>query len=191
MRLAKALGRMEAALSKALARLTTPEPDAEARRRLLRAKGKTLHGELARLTEAVSVGGPLKSLVSAIKRTENQVDQVEFELGRLEGQDPLTSRDRDRISKDLRTCLNDWRALLHRHIPQARQILRKLLVERVVFTPKTDHYEFVGTWTLGKLVSGVVNLPQGMASLSMPSWNRILAWLREMAALQDSGIIAA
>jgi len=53
---------------------------------------------------------------------------------------------------------------LHRHIPQARQILRKLLVERVVFTPKTDHYAFVGTWTLGKLVSGVVDLPQRMAS---------------------------
>ena len=100
---------------------------------------------MGRLTEAVSVGGPLRSLVSAIKSTENQIDQIEFELGRLDGQDRLTSRDRDRISKDLRTCLNDWRALLHRHIPQARQVLRKLLVERVVFTPKTDHYEFVGT----------------------------------------------
>ena len=48
--------------------------------------------------------------------------------------------------------------------PQARQILRKLLVDRVVFTPRTEHYEFVGLWTLGKLVSGVVDLPQGMAS---------------------------
>ena len=54
--------------------------------------------------------------------------------------------------------------LLRRHVPQARQILRKLLVDRVVFTPRTDHYEFVGPWTLGKLVSGVVDLPQRMAS---------------------------
>jgi len=30
-----------------------------------------------------------------------------------------------------------------------------------------------------------------MASLPPPSWNRILAWLREMAALRDSGILAA
>ena len=82
----------------------------------------------------------------------------------VDGQDPLTSGDRERISKDLRARLDDWRGLLRRHVPQARQILRKLLVDRVVFTPRTDHYEFVGPWTLGKLVSGVVDLPQGMAS---------------------------
>ena len=60
--------------------------------------------------------------------------------------------------------MDDWWGLLRRHVPQARQILRKLLVDRVVFTPRTDHYEFVGPWTLGKLVSGVVDLPQRMAS---------------------------
>ena len=61
--------------------------------------------------------------------------------------------------------LDDWRALLRRHVPQAREILRKLLlVDRVVFTPMTDHYAFVGPWALGKLASGVVDLPQGMAS---------------------------
>ena len=60
--------------------------------------------------------------------------------------------------------MDDWWGLLRRHVPQARQILRKLLVDRVVFTPRTDHYEFGGPWTLGKLVSGVVDLSQGMAS---------------------------
>ena len=62
-------------------------------------------------------------------------------------------------------------------------------MERVVFTPKTDHYEFVGTWTLGKLVSGVVNLPQGMASHTVPSWKQIMPWLREMAELRESGVV--
>ena len=100
----------------------------------------------------------------AIETAKRQADQTEFELGRLEGQAPLTSRDRERISEALRTRFDDWRALLRRHVTQARQILRKLLVDRVVFTPKTDHYAFVGTWTLGKLVSGVVDLPQRMAS---------------------------
>ena len=68
--------------------------------------------------------------------------------------------------KDFRARrLDDWRALLRRHVPQARQILRKLLlVDRVVFTPRTDHYAVVGPWTLGKLASGVVDLPQDMAS---------------------------
>ena len=95
---------------------------------------------------------------------ERQAEQIDLELSSLDGQVPLTSRDRERISNDLRARLDDWRALLCRHVPQARQILRKLLVDRVVFTPRTDHYTFVGPWTLGKLVSGVVDLPQGMAS---------------------------
>jgi len=95
------------------------------------------------------------------------------------------------MSNDLRARLDDWRGLLRRHVPQARQILRKLLVDRVVFTPRTDHYEFVGPWTLGKLVSGVVDLPQGMASLRTPSWNQIMVWLREMAELRESGVVAA
>ena len=30
-----------------------------------------------------------------------------------------------------------------------------------------------------------------VASLSMPSWNQIVVWLREMAALKESGIGAA
>ena len=155
---------LEAALSRALGRLTTPDPDAGKRRRTLTAKGKKLDRELARLTAALIVGGPLKTLVSAIKTAERQADQIELELGSLDGQDPLSCLDRERISNDLRARLDDWRGLLRRHVPQARQILRKLLVDRVVFTPRTDHYEFVGPWTLGKLVSGVVDLPQGMAS---------------------------
>ena len=182
---------LEAALSRALGRLTTPDPDAGKRRRTLTAKGKKLDRELARLTAALIVGGPLKTLVSAIKTAERQADQIELELGSLDGQDPLSCLDRERISNDLRARLDDWRGLLRRHVPQARQILRKLLVDRVVFTPRTDHYEFVGPWTLGKLVSGVVDLPQGMASPSTPSWNQILAWLREMAELRESRVVAA
>ena len=36
---------------------------------------------------------------------------------------------------------------------------------------------------------GIVTV--GMASPSMPSWNQIVVWLREMAALKESGIGAA
>ena len=69
--------------------------------------------------------------------------------------------------------------------------MRKLLVERVVFTPKTDHYAFVGTWTLDKLLSGVVGLPQGMASLSVLSWNQVLGWLKEMDTLRKATQLTA
>ena len=79
---------LEAALSRALERLTTPDPDAGKRRRMLTAKGKKLDRELARLTAAVTAGGPLKTLVSAIKTAECQAEQIDLELGSLDAQPP-------------------------------------------------------------------------------------------------------
>ena len=155
---------VEAALARAVERLTTPDPRAGTRRRTLTARRKTLDRDLARLTAAVTAGGPLRTLVSAIKTAERQAEQIDSELASLDGQQLLACHDRAHITHDLRARLDVWRELLRRHVPQARQILRKLLVDRVVFTPRTDHYEFVGSWTLGKLVSGIVDLPQGMAS---------------------------
>ena len=115
-------------------------------------------------TEAVTAGGPLKTLVAAIRTTERQVERVDAELAGLDGRNRVSGAERDRIERELRVRVDDWRGLLRRHVPQARQILRKLLVDRVVFTPRTDHYEFMGAWTLGKLVNGVVDLLQRMAS---------------------------
>ena len=177
---------LEAALTRAVERLTTPDPDAGTRRRTLTAVRKKLDGELARLTAAVTAGGPLKTLVSAIKTAERQADHIDAELAGLDGGDRVSRVERQRIERELRVRLDDWRGLLRRHVPQARQILRKLLVDRVVFTPRTDHYEFTGSWTLGKLVSGVVDLPQRMASLSVPSWNRFHGWLQEMDLLRKA-----
>ena len=155
---------MEAALARAVQQLATPEPDAGKRRRVLKATRKKLERDLAQLTVAITAGGPLKTLVSAIKTAERQVDQVDTELAGLDGRACVSGGERQRIERELRVRLDDWRGLLRRHVPQARQILRKLLVDRVVFTPKTDYYEFTGSWTLGKLVSGVVDLPQRMVS---------------------------
>lgn len=51
-------------------------------------------------------------------------------------------------------------ALLQRHTPEARQILRQLLVGRLVFTPKRDetgrYCEFVGQGSISDFVCGAV-----------------------------------
>ena len=48
--------------------------------------------------------------------------------------------------------------LLRRHVVQARQILRKLIVGRLTFTPREEPgancSEFAGVGTLGNLVTG-------------------------------------
>jgi hypothetical protein len=70
----------------------------------------------------------------------------------------------------------DWRTLVRQHVRQARQILKKVLVESPVFTPVTTadphHYRFDGKVTFGKLVEGLT-LPTAVASpnASAPSRN--------------------
>jgi hypothetical protein len=63
-----------------------------------------------------------------------------------------------RLRRTLDERLDDWRGLLRRQPVQARQILRKLVAGRLIFTPKADaqghYYEFAGHGTLGQILTG-------------------------------------
>ena len=48
----------------------------------------------------------------------------------------------------------------------------------------TAYYEFEGTGTLAGLLAGVV--PHKLAFPSVPSWNTIHTWLRELALLEGT-----
>lgn len=65
----------------------------------------------------------------------------------------------------LRTKAAEWQALLRKHAPIARQMVRKLVEERIVFTPDREgrRYTFLPTGTLANFFSGIV-CPQGLAS---------------------------
>ncbi len=56
--------------------------------------------------------------------------------------------------------LEDWRALFRRHVMETRQMLGKVLTERVVFTPRATGAEWAvehaAECSLGKLVSGIL-----------------------------------
>ena len=72
---------------------------------------------------------------------------------------------------------------------EARQILRALLQDRIEFTPseRDGHriYRYRGTFTIGPLLAGVID-PQALAYHTVPSWNQIHAWLRELAILKET-----
>jgi hypothetical protein len=61
---------------------------------------------------------------------------------------------------NLRERLTDWKGLLQRQTAEARQILRRLLLGRLVFTPREDedgcYYEFAGQGSISTLLAGVV-----------------------------------
>jgi hypothetical protein len=68
----------------------------------------------------------------------------------VEGAGPLVG--------ELGARLNDWQGLLERQPIQARQLLRKLLVGPLRYTPRRDeaggYYDFAGTASFGRLLSG-------------------------------------
>ena len=71
------------------------------------------------------------------------------------------------IKKSLKARLADTKALLSRHTPEARQMLPKLLVERLEFTPVEVNgrkgYRFTGAGSYGPLLDGETFSPTVVA----------------------------
>jgi hypothetical protein len=78
------------------------------------------------------------------------------------------------LMEELDKIRGEWRSWIGGHPQQARQILGKLVVGRLTFTPKveagTAFYEFTGTGALQPILAGV--LPPGNRSGS----DRVKQW---------------
>ena len=76
------------------------------------------------------------------------------------------------LQRDLHHRLADWQGLLNRHVPLARQILRKLLPHPLTLTPriegKTRQYEFKGQASLGNVLIGVMDAGGRSTSGTIP-----------------------
>ena len=82
--------------------------------------------ELERLTAAVLAGGEAATLVEAMKDRERRRAILQRDLIELER--PATSpTDATRVRKLLRERMAEWRGLLRKHAPVARQMLRSSL----------------------------------------------------------------
>ena len=87
--------------------------------------------------------------------------------------------------------LTDWKGLLRVHVPQARQMVRKLVIDRIVFTPDATSlaYTFQATGTLSRFFSGLA-YPQAVASHLATTWNPgedLIADLRSL--FRESAVI--
>ncbi len=151
---------VEAALRKAIERLRPSEDTSQ--QDSSKADLAIVEAEIARLTQAIVEGGDIPSLVAAVKERERRRAYLQGELDAAEG---LEKVDLGRIEEDLRDRLTDWQGLLQRQPMQARQILRKLLVGRLVFTPQESevggYYTFEGKVNLGRVLEGVVLSARG------------------------------
>ena len=162
---------IEAAIDRALSILRPDPATAEAERRRLAADLTDVGREVERLTQAIVQGGELAPLVEALKAREEHRDAIRAELASLDGRRRLTDLDAGRLASKAEKRLEEWRGLLGRQPVQARQILGKLLVGRITFTPGEDaegrFYAFEGEGALGRLLTGVLgpsDLPLSMVT---------------------------
>jgi hypothetical protein len=129
---------------------------------------------LTRLTEAVTAGGAVATLVQAIREQERRQQTLRAELADLD-RPRVVPLSVGHLTAMLQTKAEKWHGLLRKHAPIARQMVRKIVEGRIVFTPDRDarRYTFLATGTLASFFSGIV-CPQAVASPTgvVPEWTR-------------------
>jgi len=152
-------GIVREAVAKALERLRAGREQNPARRTELERELAAVAARLGRLASALAEGGPLETLVSEIKGQEDRKKALTAELEHLRSRETLSTLDAERLANDLWARAVDLKALLARRVPQTRQMLRKLLLDRILVDPITagdrPGYRVSGSLNLGQLLEAV------------------------------------
>ncbi len=133
--------------------------------------------EVARLTSAIKRGGDLDPLLDALRETEARRAELRQRIAGLDAAPRSSKLDVDAVRTKLRSYIADYGKLLRGHVPQMQQILRRLIVGKLTFTPKVNgDYEFSGRGTVRPLLAGVVR------KLASPGGNRVSYGVRKLAS---------
>ena len=157
---------IEDAIARAIERHLAGAGQAATERQGILAELGKLETELGRFTEAIATGEALPSLLDAIKVRERRRADLKARLEHLEGLERAAgSWNRTTFAESLRGALADWRGILEGNPVQARQILRKLLVGRLILSPTVRedgrYYEIAGKVSYGRLLTGIIGV-QGL-----------------------------
>lgn len=119
---------------------------------------------MRRLSSAIAKGGELEPLVAALETHERERAELQARLDAL--RQPAPTLDPVAVRKQLNGYLRDWQGLLLGHVGQAQQVLRRLVIGRLVFTPQEGgFYKFSGKGTVRPLLGSVVRMlasPRGV-----------------------------
>jgi len=104
-------------------------------------------------------------ILPKIRKAADRIKAINAELARLTGTPKLDKKLLDHFERQIAGELGRFADVLKGNIPRARQALKKLLVERVAFTPVDagngkQTYEFNGKLSYGAPLHGVIYSPR-------------------------------
>jgi site-specific DNA recombinase len=154
-------GMVDEIIEAAVRKLPLAVKDVEQDRAATAAAVARIEAEIVNLTAAVAAGGELAALVTGIKDREAERNRLLHQMATSDRAEKQTQATPARLREQLEERFADWRGILHRQSPMARQIVKKLLVGPLKFTPKQDadgttYYEFEGEGSLAKLLGDLV-----------------------------------
>jgi hypothetical protein len=83
---------------------------------------------------------------------------LQHELDAAEAAEHVTAFDVAATARELRRRVEEWRGLVQRNTPIARQVLDRLLADRICWTPQHNEgiYEYRGRLHYDRLLAGIV-----------------------------------
>jgi site-specific DNA recombinase len=156
---------IEQSVAMALDRLRQERAQFPDRRTVLERELSLIQTRIHHLVETIATGKGSPSVMTAIAQEEAKQKTVMQELDRLDALTQTASLDEKRVAKSLQGKLGDLPGLFGRHVPMARQMLRKLIAGHILCEPIMENgkagYRFTATGTFDRLLTGltVVNEP--------------------------------
>ena len=149
---------VELAVEEALERLRSGQVSQLDRQASVERELSLIETRMRNLTEAIANGNPPEFLVGQLRDEEIRKKTLIGDLENLVNRGQVASLDRTRLKRQLVAKATDLRGLLSRRVAQARQVIRKLVVGRLTFTPFEEGgrkgHRFRGEGTYGRLLAG-------------------------------------
>ena len=178
---------LEAAIAEAVREVSSARLEVEQRIAVLDQECGRLDGELANLAAIAAAGGDVPSVVARLRESQARRDELRARADRLRAELEIPTVATAKVRAVIRRQVADLHRRLLGDRAGAREVLEAVLADRLLFTPESSdtgcqRYRVTGALALDKVLTAEV--PIGVASLSIPSWNHLLVWLREMDDLR-------
>lgn len=158
---------LEASVIQALDRIKKDQKKFPDRRIAIKRELSLIEARARCMLDLIGEGNGNTLMVKELDDLSERQETLKQELIRLDELENVTDLDAKRLAKDLKSLVEDLPALFSRHVPLARQMLRKLLDGHILCEPIMEDgnpgYRFTATGTFDRLLTGmkVVNQSGG------------------------------